>query len=98
MWWNWHESEPDRYELAPVRSTYFQEVGETIETKVLLRQGLKAGDSVEGPAVIHQLDSTILVPPAFVAEALDGGSLVLHSRDDRHNRTAARSALEAVSA
>jgi N-methylhydantoinase A len=98
MWWNWHESEPDRYELAPVRSTYFQEVGETIETKVLLRQTLKAGDSVEGPAVIHQLDSTILVPPAFVAEALDSGSLVLHSRDDRQDPTGARRVLEAVSA
>ena len=40
----------------------------------------KAFRRVEGPAVIHQVDSTILVPPGFAAEALPGGSLLLGGR------------------
>ena len=69
------KAELHRHDLnggAPValdrRPIIFDELGETIETPVFLRDALTAGTAFEGPAVIEQLDSTTLVPPGFRAE------------------------------
>ena len=79
MWWDWEHVGGDATGLGRSRPVYFEEAGSFVDTQVLMRRDLELGDSVEGPAVIHQLDSTVLVPPGFVAEALDSGSLVLHA-------------------
>src|SRR5262249_50688208 len=39
------------------------------------REGLSAGARIRGPALIHQLDSTVLVMPDHVARTLAGGVL-----------------------
>jgi N-methylhydantoinase A len=41
---------------------------------------LKAGDTVTGPAVIVQQNSTTIVPPGFVSQVMRLGDLVI-SRD-----------------
>jgi N-methylhydantoinase A len=98
MWWDWGKEAMTAGQIRPRRRVYFDEVGALVDAKVLLRHALSAGDSVEGPAVVHQLDSTVLVPPTFVAEALESGSLVLHSTaSPRSGRTVA-AALESVPA
>ena len=50
------------------RSVHFDELSEPVDTPVYDRDELKAGARVEGPAIVQQLDSTIVVPPGVVAE------------------------------
>ncbi|WP_376091810.1 hypothetical protein ACE7GA_22430 [Roseomonas sp. CCTCC AB2023176] len=44
------------------------------------RAELGAGDALEGPAIIQQLDTTTLVPPGWRAVAHASGSLLLERR------------------
>ncbi len=41
------------------------------------REGLRAGDRVEGPAIIEQYDTTTIVPPGFVVNVDRFGNLVI---------------------
>ena len=50
------------------RLVVFDEDPEAIMTPVYDRDTLKAGAIVDGPAIIEQLDSTVLVPPGLKAE------------------------------
>src|SRR5262249_24873860 len=79
MWWDWESSANVLSDLASSRPVYFQATGETTDASVFVRNTLRTGDLIEGPSVIHQLDSTVLVPPEFVAEVRQSGSLVLHA-------------------
>lgn len=49
------------------RSVYFDELGERFSTPVYDRDTLAYGVSIDGPAIISQLDSTTVVPPGTVA-------------------------------
>lgn len=49
------------------RSVLFDELPERIDTPLFDRDTLRPGHEVVGPAIIEQLDSTILVPPGFRA-------------------------------
>lgn len=55
---------------APIgtRPVRFDEEEQRIETPIYDRASLHAGAQVQGPAVIEQLDSTIVVPPGITAE------------------------------
>lgn len=65
-----HEPRVDVTVPEPVarRPVHFDEHDDAVSTPIHDRAGLPAGARVEGPAVIQQLDSTILVPPGVVAE------------------------------
>lgn len=56
--------------VAPVatRPVVWDDGPEFVETAVHRRSDLQAGARVAGPAVIEQLDSTVLVPPGVLAE------------------------------
>lgn len=62
--------EPDGAVPCPAshRPVVFDEEPAPIDTPIYDRDGLRAGAVVEGPAVIEQLDSTVLVPPGVKAE------------------------------
>jgi N-methylhydantoinase A len=81
MWWDWDQEamEPGPA-LAQRRPIWFEDAGGAVDARVVLRQDLAAGDRVEGPAVVHQLDTTIIVPPDFAADVLASGSIVLTQR------------------
>lgn len=49
----------------------------SLPTRYYDRSALKAGNRVEGPAIINQLDSTTVVPPGFTAEIDRFGSIVI---------------------
>ena len=49
----------------------------SLPTRYYDRSALKAGNRVEGPAIINQLDSTTVVPPGFTAEIEKFGSIVI---------------------
>ena len=56
-----------RREGAPVE---LYELGDAVDTPVYDRAALPAGCTLEGPAIVQQLDSTIVVPPG-VSAAVD---------------------------
>ncbi len=57
-----------RPEPSGARMVRFDELPEAVETPVYDRTDLRAGMKVAGPAVIDQLDSTVIVPPGVTAE------------------------------
>jgi N-methylhydantoinase A len=66
-----------RYELEPgaalpeplaTRGVHFDEHDDAVDTRVYDRTTLPAGARIEGPAIVEQLDSTVVVPPGVVAE------------------------------
>ncbi|MDP2083066.1 MAG: hydantoinase/oxoprolinase family protein [Pseudotabrizicola sp.] len=59
--------------LMFTRPTTFDD-GRTLDTPRYDRTKLRAGDLVEGPALLHQHNATTLIPPGYVAETLDYGN------------------------
>ncbi len=50
------------------REVYFEESGGYVKTPVYQRFSIPIGSRINGPAIIEQLDSTILIPPLFTAK------------------------------
>lgn len=63
------ELEPDAQLPEPieVRKVLFDREEQYIDTKVYQRGELKAGTTVEGPAILEQMDSTTVIPPNWNA-------------------------------
>jgi N-methylhydantoinase A len=77
MWWDWSRTAAPELSTAEHRRVYFHEVGDFLDTRVLRRREIEPEQTIEGPAVIHQLDATVLVPPGLTAVAHPSGSLIL---------------------
>jgi N-methylhydantoinase A len=58
------------------REVYFKGAG-FLETPVYQRSAMPPGTVIDGPALIEQTDSTILLPPAAQGTVVEGGSLVI---------------------
>jgi N-methylhydantoinase A/oxoprolinase/acetone carboxylase beta subunit len=65
--------------LRRERKAWFQVDGELreLDTRFYSREALKAGNRIEGPAVICQYDSTTVVPPGLVSEIDRFGNIVI---------------------
>jgi N-methylhydantoinase A len=65
-----HEAQADAALPEPVatRAVHFDELEDAVDTPIYDRSDLPAGARVEGPAIVQQLDSTVVVPPGVVAE------------------------------
>ena len=61
-----------------MRRVVFDEIDEAVEAPVFVRDALPAGATIEGPAVIDQLDSTTLVPPGIRAEVDEWLNIRIH--------------------
>jgi N-methylhydantoinase A len=70
-------SDWDLGEPAPERS---RDIGGLGTARVVSRAGLSAGDSVTGPALIEQPDTTTALASGEVAVVDDAGNLVVHLR------------------
>lgn len=51
------------------RGVFFEEAGDYVDTRVYDRDKILAGNEIQGPAIIEQMDSTIVVPPGHTARA-----------------------------
>ena len=58
------------------RRVHFGDVG-WITTRVVDRDALRPGDTVAGPAIIDQLDSTIVLPPGTTAVVDAVGNVII---------------------
>jgi N-methylhydantoinase A len=83
MWWDWSQTRAPALRTDAPRAVYFHEVGDFMETRVLRRREIEPEQEIAGPAVIHQLDATVLVPPGMVAVAHPSGSLILEPANTR---------------
>jgi N-methylhydantoinase A len=57
--------------LKGTRQAYFQQMGGFIDTQVYDRTRLLPGDTVVGPAIFEEPDSTTICPPGYAAR-VDG--------------------------
>jgi N-methylhydantoinase A len=55
--------------LAPTgtRRAYFDDAGGYLDCPIYRRVDLRPGDTLEGPAIVEQMDATTVVPPRFRA-------------------------------
>src|SRR5262249_55086900 len=66
--------------LAGHRRALFEEHGEYVDTPIYRREKLRAGNVVEGPAIVEQLDSTTVILPRHRAEGDRYGTLTIAGR------------------
>jgi N-methylhydantoinase A len=62
--------------LKGMRDIYFEEAHMTLTTKVFDRYALSIGDSIRGPAVFEEDESTFVIGPDAVAQVLPDGSIL----------------------
>ncbi|HEY6076006.1 MAG TPA: hydantoinase/oxoprolinase family protein [Gaiella sp.] len=71
----------ERFEGTPapkeLRQVFFAEAGGFVECPIHDRYALGAGASFAGPAVVEELDSTVVVHPGFGLEIDDVGNLLI---------------------
>ena len=58
-------------------STHGRGMGQIIEAPIYRRTGLGSGDRIAGPAILIQLDATILLLPGQTAEVHRLGALIV---------------------
>ncbi len=54
--------------LKEKRPVYFKESGGYTEINIYDREKIPAGVTIQGPAIVEQLDSTVVIPPGVTAE------------------------------
>src|SRR6185295_8910701 len=59
------------------RRSYFEEAGGYVKVPVRRRDGLEVGMTVDGPAIIEQFDSTLVVYPGHQARLEASGNLIV---------------------
>ncbi|MEK6711934.1 MAG: hydantoinase/oxoprolinase family protein [Nitrospinota bacterium] len=75
------------------RRVHFQEAGDFLPSPIYERALLRAGNRLEGPAVVEQADSTILIPPSFLAEVDARGRLLLSLKQAAKRKKGAKGAV-----
>ncbi len=68
---------------AESREVWFQ--GERVQTPVYLRQDLRSGHQISGPALLCETGSTVWIEPGFQCHVLASGELIIHDSDARAN-------------
>ncbi|HZU04607.1 MAG TPA: hydantoinase/oxoprolinase family protein, partial [Chloroflexota bacterium] len=63
--------------LRGYRRALFEETKEYIDTPIYLRDALRAGNVIHGPAIVEQLDATTVILPRQRAVVDRYGSLVI---------------------
>jgi len=66
--------------VAGTRAAYFREFSGFVETSIHARPHCRPGDRIDGPAVVEEGESTLVVPPGWVA-SLEADGTVRLQRD-----------------
>ncbi len=80
MWWDWDWAVARG--PVPGREVYFEEIDGFVETQVVDRVQIETGQRLDGPAVVHAVDSTTVIPPRWRAVAHATGSLLITRDED----------------
>ena len=76
-----HREEADPKEANPsLRPVYFSEIGDFVDCPIYDRYLLKSKETIEGPGIIEEMDSTTVLHPGWVAEVDSFGNLLLMAR------------------
>lgn len=59
------------------REAYFEEAGEYVETDVYNRNHLGKDAIITGPAIVEQMDSTVVLPPNSEGEVDETGNIII---------------------
>lgn len=65
------------------RDVHFREAGGFVATKIIDRDSMASGVTVEGPAIVEEWTTTTLVPPGWQVTRDDYGNLMLEPRGER---------------
>jgi len=72
-----HGKKPSKEAVIAERKVFFEQDNGYVETSVYRRERLKAGNVINGPAVIEQYDATTVVYPCWTASVDRFGNVVL---------------------
>ena len=73
-----HAANGAKAEAEESRLVDFDEVEGAVETPIYSHDGLPAGVTIEGPAIVEQLDSTTVIPPGVRAEVDEWLNIRIH--------------------
>jgi N-methylhydantoinase A len=81
---------PEGQDAAPahIRAVYFDEIACFTDTPIYDRAQLPAGVSIDGPAIVEQMDTTVLIPPGARAKVDDRFNLVIDVESRRQESAA----------
>ncbi len=71
---------PRGHGAQPIGRQVVHDAAGPVEARIYDRASLGAGDRIDGPAIVTQLDATTLVARGWQAEVLDSGALMLRRR------------------
>ncbi|GAA0348341.1 hydantoinase/oxoprolinase family protein [Oceanobacillus oncorhynchi subsp. oncorhynchi] len=71
------DSEPGKG-IVEKRNVYFEECDGYVETNVYDRNLIGVGEEIQGPCIIEQLDSTVVVPPNVTAQMDEYRNIILN--------------------
>lgn len=63
--------------LRETRNVYFEEAGGFVPTPIYHRPEIPPHAQITGPAIVEQLDSTVLIPPGFYARVDEYGHIMI---------------------
>ena len=73
-----HAANGAKKEAEESRMVDFDELEGAVETPIYSHDGLPAGVTIEGPAIVEQLDSTTVIPPGVRAEVDEWLNIRIH--------------------
>ena len=73
-----HATNGAKAEAEESRMVDFDELEGAVETPIYSHDGLPAGVTIEGPAIVEQLDSTTVIPPGVRAEVDEWLNIRIH--------------------
>ena len=59
------------------RPVYFSKLGKSVTCKIYDRYKLKADDRIDGPAIVEEIDSTVVILPDYVAKVDHYGNIFI---------------------
>ena len=62
------------------RPVYFSQLGESVTCKIYDRYKLKSNDRIDGPAMVEEIDSTVVILPGYEAGVDHFGNLIIEER------------------
>lgn len=77
---------PAKPEVQGTHPIHFEEAGDYVDTPIYFRETLSPGAEVEGPAVVVQLDTTIIIHPGQSATVDDHANLLIATGEEAYAR------------